>query len=273
MKRVALGLIALATAVFGQSAKKGEEAGMEQIRVLPVARTPESATVSVVIPIPAGNSVVKGNPVWMQLRVDGYPLATDSQFDRASELVDNNMGQTIHIVVDNMPYFAINGPAIDPFNEEGYFYDTSYKFEIPTRLPKGMHTLRVFPARSFGESLKGEQTFFVTTFYLGSADDSTHYDFSKPFLTYNEPSDYYRHVESKPVLLDFYISNCELTPDGYKVRLTVDGKMHRTLTSWQPYYIYGLKRGKHTIRLELIDRSNKVVPGSFNTIEQSITIS
>ena len=56
-------------------------------------------------------------------------------------------------------------------------------------------------------------------------------------------------TESQPVLLDFFISNCELTSDGYKVRLIVDGDAIRTLTSWQPYYIYGLKKGP--IRFDL----------------------
>jgi hypothetical protein len=71
--------------------------------------------------------------------------------------------------------------------------------------------------------------------------------------------------------LDFLISNCELTPDGYKVRLTIDGNVHRTLTSWQPYYIYGLSKGKHTIRLELLNKEEKV-PGSFNDVTRTIYV-
>ncbi|NDB85948.1 MAG: hypothetical protein EB127_25100 [Alphaproteobacteria bacterium] len=63
-----------------------------------------------------------------------------------------------------------------------------------------------------------------------------------------------------------------MSVDGYKVKLTIDGKIQRTLTSWKPYYIYGLKKGKHTFKLELLDPSNKVVPGSFNTVEKTIVI-
>ena len=53
-----------------------------------------------------------------------------------------------------MPYFPVNEPALDPFNEQGWYDETSYKFEIPTKLSAGEHVLRVFLARSFGESLK-----------------------------------------------------------------------------------------------------------------------
>ena len=56
------------------------------------------------------------------------------------------------------------------------------------------------------------------------------------------------------------------------MRLTVDGKVHRTLTSWQPYYIYGLQKGKHTIRLELVDASGKVVAGPFNDVQRTIQV-
>jgi hypothetical protein len=243
----------------------------EQIRVQAVNPTPESVTTQVTVAYPREGQVVK-NPVWMQVRVDGYALGAGSQFDRASELVETDMGQTLHIIVDNNPYFPINGPAIDPFDEEGYFYDTSYKFKLPRSLTSGEHVLRVFPARSYGESLKGEKTFFVTTFYVGDADSKAEADLSKPYLTYNEPSNNFYLVQSKPVLLDFLLTNCELTPDGYKVRLTIDGKMVRVLTAWQPYYIYGLKRGNHTVRLELIDRKDARVPGPFNDVTQTITI-
>jgi len=244
----------------------------DQIRVQAVARTPESITTQVAVPYPRNGQIVK-NPVWMQVRVEGYPLGTGSQFDRADELAVSDMGQTLHVVVDNMPYFAVNdNPAIDPFDEEGYFYDTSYKFKFPKNLSMGEHVLRVFAARSYGESLKGEKAFFVSTFNVGDANSKYDVDLTKPYLTYNEPTNNIYLVQSKPVLLDFLISNCELTPDGYKVRLTVDGKMARTLASWQPYYIYGLRKGNHTVRLELIDRNDKRVPGIFNDVTQTITI-
>jgi hypothetical protein len=261
----------LASLLLGVIALKTPESNQSAIQTVPVARTPESSTVVLKIAIPSPGQVV-GVPTWIQFRIDGYALGAASQFDRASEIAETEMGQTVHVVIDNYPYFPINEPALDPFDEGGYYYDMSYKFEIPYRLSTGMHTIRMFPARSFGESLKGENTFAALKFYVGSEIDKSDMDLSKPYITYNEPSDQIPLSESQPVLLDFYVTNANLSPDGYKVRLTIDGLVNRMITSWQPYYIYGLKRGRHTIRLELLDSGNKIVPGVFNDVKQSITV-
>lgn len=266
-----LAIGALATAFFGNQASE-DRPQKETIRIMPVGRTPEPATALLAIAIPENGQVLDGNPVWVQFRADGYSLGADSQFDRASEIPNSNMGQTVHVIVDDQPYFPVNEPAIDPFNENGYYFDMSYKFALPNRLKEGMHTLRMFLARSFGESLKGERAFHAINFYIGSGTARSGMDLSKPFLTYNEPSDQIDHVADQPVLLDFYLNNTELTADGYKVRVTIDGKTNRMLTSWQPYYIYGLKKGKHSVRLELLDNRNQLVSGSFNNVERTFTV-
>lgn len=244
----------------------------DEIRVLPVPRTPESNTVVLAVSTPEKGQTLVANPVWIQFRIDGYALGASSQFERADEVPISNLGQTIHVIIDNNPYIAVNEPAIDPFNEEGFYYDTSYKIELPYDLKEGMHTLRMFPARSFGESLKGENSFFAIPFYLGRKTYQADLDLNRPYLTYNEPSDQMPWTDQQPVFLDFCIRNCELTRDGYKVRLTIDQKISRLLTSWQPYYIYGLKRGKHSIRLELLDPKGALVPGIYNDVERSFFI-
>jgi hypothetical protein len=255
--------ILCAGAVFGDTA--------ERLRMLPVKATPESETSTVIIQLPQNKAVVKADPVWLQVRVEGYPLGAASQFDRASEIAISDQGQSIHVVVDNMPYFAVVNPALDPFNEAGWYYETNYKFEVPAKLEAGEHFLRVFLARSYGESLKGEYTFQASTFFVG-ADGVSSFDFKTPFLTYNEPSNNLYLVENSPILLDFIVTNCALSADGYKVRLTIDEKATRNLVAWQPYYLYGLKAGKHTIRLELLDSRNNVIKGPFNNVQHTITV-
>ncbi len=244
----------------------------DYIRLMGVKPTPEPETVSLYTALPKNGSFVSKNPVWIQVRVEGYALGTDSYFDRKDEIVNSSKGQTLHVVIDDKPYFAVNEPAVDPFKEQGNYYVLSYKFEVPFSLGPGLHTIRMFPARSYGEALKGEKTFAVTTFYLDDQTNHLGIDLTKPYLTYNEPGDQMDLVENKPVLLDFYLTNCELSADGYKVRLTIDKSMVRTLTVWQPYYIYGLKKGTHTIQLELLDAKNHVVPGPFNSVKRTITI-
>jgi hypothetical protein len=242
-----------------------------KIRLLPVKRTPEAEDTTVVISLPPPAAIVRSNPVWLQIRVEGYPIGASSQFDRQKELAVTKQGQTMHVVVDNLPYFAVSEPALDPFNEAGWYYETNYKFEIPANLSKGEHLVRVFLARSYGESLKGDMTFFASNFFIGERGP-TKFDMGKPYLTYNEPSNQLFLVEDSPILLDFFITNCELTKDGYKVRLTVDKIATRTLTEWQPYYIYGLTAGQHTVRLELLGPDGNLFKGPFNDVEQTITI-
>ena len=267
-----LTLIAPLGVLFGISIAPEIDKMKEEVRIMPVAPTAESNTVMLVIAVPKPREIIAKNPVWVQFRIDGFSLGSDSsQFSRASQIAVSDMGQTVHVIVDNEPYFAINEPAINPFNENGYFYNTSYKFEIPAKLQSGLHTLRMFPARSFGESLKGENTFAFLKFYIGEAGTEKKIDFSKPFLTYNEPGEQGEYSTSQPILLDFLIANCELSHDGYKVQLTIDGTIKRAITSWQPYYIYGLSRGTHTIRLELLNREERV-PGLFNYVERTITV-
>jgi len=266
-----IGLVVFGATGFCEEVQKKKKL-VDGIRVLPVKRTPEAEVSSLVISLPKKNTVLKGNPVWVQLRVMGYPMGVASQFDRADEVAVSDEGQSVHVIVDNMPYFAVNEPALDPFNEQGWYYETNYKFEVPARLSDGEHILRVFLARSFGEALKGDGAYTASTFFIGNTDNPKKYDLSKPYLTYNEPSGLMTLYESMPVLLDFLVANCELTTDGYKVHLIVDGVDVRTLTSWQPYYIYGLKKGKHTIRLELLTPSGSVAPGLFNDVERTIVI-
>ena len=251
---------------------KPEMESQEKIRVLPVQRTPESNSIALSISMPQNGELKAKNPVWVQFRLDGYPLGAGSPSDRVREVALSKAGQTVHVIIDNHPYFEVNEPSVDPFNEDGYYYDTSYKFEIPYKLGEGMHTIRMFPARSYGEGLKNEGTFQSVYFYVGSKTGKPEVDFSGPYLTYNEPGEGISLKEAQPVLLDFYIKNCELSSDGYKILLTLDGNTKRTLTHWQPYYIYGLTKGKHQIRLQLVDSSGQVVGGSFNDIQRTIQV-
>ena len=243
----------------------------EQIRVLPVDSTPEPESVQLQIVLPKRGEIVLDHPAWIQFRLRGYALGTDSQFPREFEVFNSSRGQTVHFVIDNRPYFPMIGYRIDPFDEEGNYYEAQFKFQIPFTLEPGFHTIRAFPARSFGESLKSEGCYAASFFYVKNKSSAT-VNLDKPYFTYNGPNNTQRLREKEPVLLDFYLSNCELTKDGYKIRMTIDKVTTRLLTKWIPYYIYGLKKGVHEIRMQLIDKKDMEVPGNFNDVVQTFTI-
>lgn len=101
------------------------------------------------------------------MRLRGYPLGTNSNFPRASEVSTAPYGQSLHVIIDEHPFFPITGPRIDPYDEEGDYYQSTYIFNVPFNLKEWTHVIRAFPARSYGESLKTNNSFAATKFYMG----------------------------------------------------------------------------------------------------------
>ncbi|MBN2479076.1 MAG: hypothetical protein JXA94_02495 [Parachlamydiales bacterium] len=244
----------------------------QSVQFIPVERSVENENVKIYIVFPEKADVESDSDVWIQLRLRNYSLGEETTLDRAKELANAKYGQSIHVIVDNNPFFPRIGPSLAPYDEEGQFRDSMYRFKIPYPLSDGKHFLRVFPARSYGESLKEEGCFEASYFYVKNKKDLNYQNLQDPYLTYNEPSGYIRYKKGSPVLLDFYLNNCQLSQDGYKVLITIDNDIKRTLTSWVPYYIYGLQKGKHTVRLQLVDKNLKQLPGFFNDNQRSFYI-
>lgn len=247
-------------------------AALQKVQVVPVERSKQSENVKIYIVYPEENQMEQSSEVWIQLRLRGYSLGTITDNERAKELANSKLGQSIHIIIDNNPYFARTGPSLSPFDQEGNYYERMYRYKIPYSLSQGEHFIRVFPARSYGESLKEKGCFAANNFYVQNKRVIRRMNLSKPYLTYNEPSGFLNIKDKEPVLLDFYLTNVSLSEDGYFVRLTIDDKIKRKLTKWTPYYIYGLNKGKHKIRLELMDKNLEKVDGFFNDTTRSFTI-
>jgi len=244
----------------------------QRIQIVPMQPTTQSENVRISIVFPEEDEIEKNRNVWVQLRLRGYPLGNITSSDRAKELANSKLGQSIHVILDNDNYFVRMGPSLAPFDEEGNYYESMYRFQLPYHLSRGEHFLRVFPARSYGESLKDEGCFAASVFYVQNKRTNDKMDLSDPYITFNEPSGYLRLKQKDPVLLDFYVSNCQLSEDGYKVRVTIDNEVKRILTKWLPYYIYGLKKGKHSIRLQLLDKSQEQVKGFFNDTTRTFRV-
>jgi hypothetical protein len=259
----------------GFCASMGSEApNTKSIQVVPVEPSPDPDQVETRILFPKQGEVKSSSPVKGQILLEGFALGVDTEMPRRKEIWDDQEGQSLHIFIDNQPYFAVNEALIDALDDVQDYFDQQADFEIPFKLQPGMHVIRTFPARSYNESVKSERAFAASIFYYQEKKDNPQIDLSKPYITYNEPQGEYDldRKNPQPILLDFYVTNCELSRDGYKVRLTIDNDNMRVLTSWQPYYIYGLKKGMHRIRLELLDLKNNPVPGMFNDVTRTIVI-
>ena len=229
-----------------------------QIKVSPGDRTEEKETPSVKILSPKDGDVIPGDSLAVSLSINGYDLGKQTETPRAKEIANSAKGQHIHVILDNKAYEAC--------------YEVGQPFKIPGKLAAGVHTLRVFPSRSYHESLKGEKGWDASVFYMAKKDGAVPVDFKKPLLTYSRPKGSYKTSEAKALLVDFWVSNCTLSPNGYKVRMTINGQNETLLTEWKPYFVAGLTPGKYRFALELLDKDNKPVEGVYNKTEREVTI-
>lgn len=245
-----------------------------KFQVISMPRSEDRDQVEVKILYPKLREVEKSAPVKGQIRVTNFALGVDTDLPRKSEVWNDPEGQSLHVFIDNQPYFSINEALINALDNMEEFFEKTAEFTIPFKLEPGMHVIRAFPVKSYNESVKSQGAFAASIFYYQQEKNNPSVDLSKPYLTYNEPQGEYDYNDGKnePILLDFYLTNCDLSRDGYKVRLTIDSTDKRILTDWKPYFIHGLNKGVHHIRLELLDPNNKFVPGPFNDVTRTIVI-
>lgn len=165
-------------------------------------------------------------------------------------------GQHIHFIIDNEPYMA--------------HYSTEFSHE----LDEGIHTLVAFPARSYHMSVKNDGAVIAKKLTVGNPDQDQYenVDFTKPTLIYSRPKgDYKGESETTKVLLDFFLLNTTLSPNGNRVKATINGEEF-IIDDWAPYAIEGLPLGENTVKLELIDEDDNVIEGDFNQVERTFNL-
>lgn len=203
-----------------------------------------------VIPIPApaaGQPAVTGAAVEVKVEVKNYEIFQDPA---------TQTGQHVHIVLDNLPYFA--------------YYDLTKPW-VFKKVPKGTHTLRVFPSRPWHESIKEPAAFAMVTFHVGEKDGRNTPVAGAPLLTYSRPKGKYSVAEAQKVMLDFFVTGCAVapkgTPDSCRVRYRLDDRPEVTLDKWEPVFLEGLAVGKHEYVIGLTRDEKIVENGPFNLVK------
>lgn len=168
-------------------------------------------------------------------------------------IANSGGGQHIHFIVDNGPYMAKYTP----------------KFEA--ELGKGSHVVLAFLSRSHHESVK--HGFTLTRLHVDEktkAIQELSLD-SKPHMFYSRPKGTYAGKDAERLLLDFFLVGVELSKKGNKVEATINGTKFM-LTEWIPYIIEGLPMGEVKIKLRLVDKKGKTIPGPYNEVERTVTL-
>ena len=238
---------------------------------------------------PKADSTVASSTVKVKLDISGDLKGYKPHMD-----METKMGNHIHVILDNQPYEA--------------YYNLDQEFEL-RNVSDGEHTLRVFASRPWHESYKNEGSFQMVKFSVknGNADvnkpvttnsgntmsnananaaptpegkdmkESTAgaVDAKKPLLTYSRPKGEYKGADADAIMIDFWLANAKLSGEGgeYKVRYSVDGGDAKFIEKWEPIWLSGWTAGKHTIKLELVDKEGNVVDnGGHNSTTREITV-
>jgi hypothetical protein len=243
---------------------------------------------------PANNATVNGSTVEVKLALSGdlkgYAPAKDPQ---------TGMGNHIHVILDNQPYEAYynleqpfelrnvsegkhtlrvfpSRPWHESYKNEGAFQIATFTVKgggdpaQPTTTKDGQV---MAPAQSPNASASPAPAREGKDVAASTASDL---DPAKPLLTYSRPKGDYSGAEADPIMIDFWLLNGKLQSDGggaYRVRYTIDGGTPRFIDVWQPIWIGGWTTGKHTIKVELVDKSGNLVDnGGYNSTSREINV-
>lgn len=184
--------------------------------------------------------------------VANFELGMQTEGADTRGIANSGKGQHIHFIINNGPYSAHYDPKVE------------------RELPEGNNVVLAFLSRSYHESVKNPNAFFVSNVKVGDigAEEA---DLTAPHLFYSRPKGTYKGDDTKKVMLDFYLVNTSISADGNKIRATINGTEFM-IDEWTPYYIEGLEMGEVSIKLELLDAEGNAVPGPFNSVERTVTL-
>jgi len=237
-----------------EEAKTVVEEVVPSITIEKLEGSPVYADAVLELDTPKTGVITNGEDAKFEFTVENYELGAQTNSVNAEVLANSGKGQHIHFILNNEPYSA--------------HYEPSFAKTIPD----GTHHLVAFLSRSYHESVKNERSVVVRKLEVGeNPTDNVGIDAEAPTLIYSRPKGEYSGKGAESVMLDFFVLNTTLSPDGNKVRATINGNEF-LITEWTPHVIKGLPKGEVSIKLELIDAQGAAIPGPFNTVNRTVTL-
>ena len=236
-------------------AASGEAMESNGIRLTPFSDSPRFPEAQLQMRAPIAGATIPSGEVPFDYQISNFQLTKMSGGPHMAMMANSMKGQHIHNIVDNEPYTA--------------HYETRFSKAIPD----GQHVILSFLSRSYHESLKHRNAYDLRIINVGNAPAPATpiIDVKAPNLFYSRPKDTYAGADAKRIMLDFYLVNTTLEPGGNRVRATINGTEFM-LDKWLPYQMEGLPAGENTVKLELVDGSGNLLPGRFNSVTRTFTV-
>lgn len=195
--------------------------------------------------------------------VKNYELKMQTADSATKQCNNSAQGQHIHFILDNKPYKAL----YEPKNEVTLANGTE-------------HYLMAFLSRSYHESIKTAGAALVYHFRISADGKLEKLDEPKtPMVFYSRPKGDYMGKDTTNVLLDYYVWNAGLAPDGFKVNATIlteKGGMTDstkfTFDKWESKFINNLPLGKNQVILTLTDKDGIPVEGPCTNVVREFTL-
>lgn len=241
------------TSNTGNTAKADSVKSLAPVALASVSPSPDFPNATLEIKSVKSDKVGKDSAkVTFNFDVKNYELKLQTS-DNGTKMCNNSdKGQHIHFILDNGPYKALYEPTND------------------VTLPNDgkEHYLVAFLSRSYHESIKSKGAAVVYHFKIDEKGNLKKLDEPKtPMITYSRPKGDYAGKDTANILLDFYIWNCSLAADGYKVKAEIANEnkttqqLTATIDKWEPHFIQNLGTGKCKVTLTLVDKDGKTAEG------------
>ena len=228
-------------------------AAAEGITLTPLTDSPEFLDATLEMNTPGEDAQLEAGSNSFSYNVKNYELGVQTSDTETKGLANSGKGQHIHVILNNQPYYA------------------HYEPEFERELEEGHHVILSFLSRSYHESVKSYGASVLRQFTVGNVTAEP-VDLTAPHLFYSRPKGEYIGKDTENVLLDFYLINTEISENGNKVRATVNGQEFM-INKWEPQIMRGLPMGENTIKLELLDQAGNGIPGPYNVVERTVTLS
>lgn len=178
--------------------------------------------------------------------IENYELGAQTINNVNNDLANSAKGQHIHFIVNNGPYSA--------------HYNQDFSADV-----NDGDVVLAFLSRSYHESVKNPNAYVLTQ--IGEEK----VDLNSEFLFYSRPKGTYKGKDTEKLLLDFYLINTTISPEGNKVIATINDTEF-IITEWAPYYLQGLPKGNIKIRLELVNSEGELIDSPFNPSIRNVTL-